>query len=139
MPYFHFERPKYKSIAPGYEGICTPVWRPKAGNTGFFRLLRPHWLFRFVKTGEEFHGCITKAGIVVGTEIRLTRHLKDVLTDEQVEQAKKWLREHEKHIYSMMNEPNTSMYPPSEWEDKNNPALWKPAYWLWFYNQIMEF
>jgi hypothetical protein len=65
-----------KSEVPNHEGWCKPVWlnrnsvnlRIDGRVTGFFRLVRKHRLFGWIKTGEQFHGYVTSKGVVKTTE-----------------------------------------------------------------------
>lgn len=65
-----------QSEVPDFKGPCVPVWlntnqvdlrTQSVGITGFFKLVRKHWLFGHVKTGKEFHGYITNDGRVKTT------------------------------------------------------------------------
>ena len=57
----------------------------------------------------------------------------EVLSTEQTLKTLIWLKEHRKHVYNMVFNSEKE-YPPSDNEDKNNPALWKPEHWKWFLN-----
>lgn len=67
------------SLVRGNEGLCKPAWLntnevdlrtnpPGVLYTGFFRNIKKHWLFGYIKTGTKFHGYITKEGFVKTTE-----------------------------------------------------------------------
>ena len=66
----------YQSVVPNHSGLCKSTWmndskidnRMDGGKTGFFRLIRRHWLFGWVKHGKEFHG-IVKNGTVHSTGV----------------------------------------------------------------------
>ena len=72
----------FHSKVPGHEGPCKPTWlnlnqidRRTNGHfvaTGFFRNVRRHWLFGWLKYGKEFHGGIKPDRTVHSTELQQT-------------------------------------------------------------------
>lgn len=67
--------------------------------------------------------------------VKITEH---DLSDEQLEEARRFYDNHKNWIHKIMKEPdNENEYPPTEVEDKNDPRLWKPQYWKWFVNNIL--
>lgn len=60
------------SEVEGFEGLCTPTWlnynqidiRTSGFVGGFFKSIKKHWLFGWIKTGKEFHGFIGVDGKV---------------------------------------------------------------------------
>ena len=64
------------SKVPGFKGICKPTWlnnseldsRLDQGNTGFFKLVKKHWLWGYKKYGKEFHGIIKRDGFIYTTK-----------------------------------------------------------------------
>jgi hypothetical protein len=64
----------------------------------------------------------------------------DKLSKNQIDKAKKWYVDHKEHVDKLFNILG-KMYPPTEIEDKNNPALWKAEHWKWFltvFNEELE-
>lgn len=65
------------SEVPGFEGECAISYintnkidaRIFGGYTGFFRLVKKHWLLGKIRTGKQFHGAIcTDHKTIVSTE-----------------------------------------------------------------------
>jgi len=56
----------------------------------------------------------------------------DVLSKEQIEKARDYYNNHKGHVDKIMQESNVAC-DVSESEDKNDPRLWKPGHWLWFF------
>ncbi len=52
------------------------------------------------------------------------------LTDKQIAKANEWYTSHKSHVDGIIK--NVKSYPPTKWEDMNNPALWKDSHWAWF-------
>jgi hypothetical protein len=53
------------------------------------------------------------------------------LSVEQLERADMWYCLHKNHVnklYRLADNP----FPPTQHEDKNNPALWKAGHWKWY-------
>lgn len=57
--------------------------------------------------------------------------IREVLTQDQITKARIWWGEHKSHVWNITREIETT-YPPTDLEDRNNPALWKPEHWGWF-------
>ena len=53
------------------------------------------------------------------------------MTKQQIEKATGWYYEHKKHVDGIFFE-GSGYYEPSK-EDVDNPNLWKPASWRWFF------
>lgn len=64
-------------------------------------------------------------------------HPHEVLTPEQLEGAVNFYADHKEHIQKIMKEVNVACDVSLE-EDKNEPMLWKPGHWLWFFDKIDE-
>jgi hypothetical protein len=60
--------------------------------------------------------------------------VKDALRPKQIIRAMNYYSEHVRHVELLMKETNIAC-DVSEWEDKNNPSLWKPGHWLWFFDK----
>lgn len=63
-------------------------------------------------------------------------NLHSVLTNKQIESALYYYANHRNHVLNLINEAENKRVSPSENEDKNNPALWKPIHWNWFFDKI---
>ena len=52
-----------QSEVPHFTGSCIPTWVDTNTYSGFraglFRLVKKHWLFGYLKTGNEFYGWIS--------------------------------------------------------------------------------
>jgi hypothetical protein len=59
--------------------------------------------------------------------------VKEVLKPKQIIKAMNYYREHTQHVKNLMKESFIAC-DVSELEDKNNPMLWKPGHWLWFFD-----
>ena len=53
------------------------------------------------------------------------------LSKQQINKAIEWYVSHEEHINRLVKGVLRT-YPPTDSEDRNNPALWKAEHWLWF-------
>lgn len=66
----------YTSLVKGHEGLCKPTWldtnqvsiRVTTRVTGTFKNVKRHWLWGWIKYGEEFGGYISSKGDVRTTE-----------------------------------------------------------------------
>lgn len=58
--------------------------------------------------------------------------LDEILTEEQIGRIFLFYSKRKKFVNSMMKETNKT-YEPSKSYDKNNPNVWKPEYWRWFF------
>lgn len=56
-----------------------------------------------------------------------------LLNSKQFEGALDYYKRHKEHVEKMMMETDKS-YEPSQIDDKNDPSIWKPEYWRWFFN-----
>lgn len=43
-----------------------------------------------------------------------------------------WYLKHQIHVLNIIDSVRYG-YPPTDAEDLGNPALWKPAHWVWFF------
>lgn len=59
--------------------------------------------------------------------------IEHALTQDQIKEGFRYHHEHADYVNNIMNETNV-MSDVSEIEDKNNPRLWKPSHWNWFFN-----
>ena len=57
----------------------------------------------------------------------------DVLSPSQISRVEEYYKLHKDHVDKMMDNEEI-MYEPSESLDKNDPSLWKPQYWNWYFN-----
>lgn len=55
-----------------------------------------------------------------------------MLTGKQITEARRFYSQHKAHVNRLL-EKVESGYPPTLAEDKNSPALWKAAHWMWFF------
>ena len=58
--------------------------------------------------------------------------ITDVLSPSQIDKVEEYYRLHEDRVDKMM-ENEEVMCEPSENLDKNDPSLWKPQYWNWYF------
>lgn len=63
---------------------------------------------------------------------------KNPLTLEQILRGNKWLAMHIEHVGALMRDEDITEYPPTDNEDKNNPALWKRSHWRWFLGYMIK-
>ncbi len=64
--------------------------------------------------------------------IRKLPEVSDTLSDEQIERVLRYVKNHPVAVNSLLKEANLP-FEVSETEDKNDPRLWKPGHWLWFF------
>lgn len=50
---------------------------------------------------------------------------------KQILRAAQWYQDHKTHVDELVKTVSIA-YPPTDNEDKANPALWKAAHWKWF-------
>lgn len=63
--------------------------------------------------------------------------LRKVLTFGQIIKALEYHKRRPDFVQQLRNEEDAS-YEPSQLEDKNDPSIWKPGYWNWFFEQLEE-
>lgn len=57
------------------------------------------------------------------------------LSSKQIQKAEEFYLSHKNHIDIITS---AEKYSPSDIDDKNNPFIWKPNQWLWFFNSLMK-
>ena len=59
------------------------------------------------------------------------KDMMNILTNEHEKRANEWYSLHENHVNKLCQMTDKS-FPPTLWEDKRDPRLWKPGHWKWF-------
>lgn len=57
--------------------------------------------------------------------------MNEELTQEQINKAQQYFEQHQEQLRSGAAVAN-AWYPPTDFEDKNNPMIWKTNHWKWF-------
>lgn len=61
--------------------------------------------------------------------------IEDVLTEEQIKKVENYYQNNKNIVDNMMKETKLAYPPdhPTQFEDRNNPSIWKPEYWRWYF------
>ena len=59
------------------------------------------------------------------------------LTFEQTWEAKDWMKKHLLHVFNLIKDLDKG-FPPTEFDDLNDPRLWKGGHWYWFVNEYIK-